>query len=354
MEVERDIESLASANNQASKTPSPSPANPTTTTLQTWQRPWLTTHGRFSDSRSRIRHFLGRLGDTWAWEFASMMLSLAGMTAIIAILKSYDGKAFPRMTGGISLNSLVATLSTLSKSSLIFSVSAYDGTPRPLDDVETFDRAGRGPLGATKLLLGRTARSVPESIGAIAITCALAVDPFVQQVVGSAQAESYVPSGPGNEAWTERQTRPAYFPRDQSRDRTPPMFGDPQRNYSDPDRANYLERLNGALWNEASVYGLQAHYPSGNCQVDSFETLEFCVDSAVVTDLENLYVNCNADASGSGPFGDHSWRFAAYQSGMMLGGSLFLPPPVSSHRIPRRSKLEPANDTPSARCIATR
>ncbi|KAK1834034.1 hypothetical protein QBC39DRAFT_253404, partial [Podospora conica] len=192
---------------------------------------------------------------------------------------------------------------------IIFSVSAvigqlkwdwyeHEGVPHPLDDMEAFDGASRGPLGATKLLLGRTARSIPTLMAAIVVICALAVDPFVQQVVGSAQVKSYVPSGPGNEAWTERQTRPAYFPNN----RPDYINTGPHRDYSDPDWIIYLDYLNGAIWNNASVYDLPAHCPSGNCQFDSFETLEFCTDSAVVTDLDKLYLNCSADASWAEDF----------------------------------------------------
>ncbi|KAK0719166.1 hypothetical protein B0H67DRAFT_608176 [Lasiosphaeris hirsuta] len=193
----------------------------------------------------------------------------------------YDSKVFPYVAGDISLNAIIATLSTVSKSSLIFSVSAilgqlkwdwYEWKPRRLDHLETFDEASRSPLGATKLLLGKTAFSI-ASIGATIIILALAVDPFVQQVVGTAQLGRYVSS---DEVWTERQTRPAYFSRGEN-----------------PDR-EYFDALNSAIWNDAAIYDRRAHCPSGNCQFESFETLEFCVDSEIITDLTALKVNCSA------------------------------------------------------------
>ncbi|KAK1834036.1 hypothetical protein QBC39DRAFT_344967 [Podospora conica] len=125
-EVETEMELLASTNSQTSNAPSLGRASPVVpTTLKAWRpkpgwRPWLTVKDLFAGSRPRIGRFLDQLGNTWAWEFASMMLSLASMTAIVAILVSYNGKAFPKMAGDISLNAFVATLSTLSKSSLIF------------------------------------------------------------------------------------------------------------------------------------------------------------------------------------------------------------------------------------------
>lgn len=208
-----------------------------------------------------------------------MALSLTSMAAIVIVLIKYDGRVFPSVPGEISLNAIVATLSTISKTSLIFSVSAvlgqlkwdwFEKQPRQLDELETFDQASRGPLGAMKLLLGGTARSV-ASIGAVITILALALDPFVQQVVGTAPSFS-----DSDDAWTERQTSPAYF------------------TVMDNTDAEYRELLNGAIWNDASVYDRRANCPGGNCRFESFETLEFCVDTGLVTDLTSLAVNCNA------------------------------------------------------------
>ncbi|KAK0745749.1 hypothetical protein B0T18DRAFT_446428 [Schizothecium vesticola] len=233
-------------------------------------------------SHNRIQRLPAR--DTWAWEVASMTLSLISMAAIVILLVKYDGRAFPSVPGDISLNAIVATLSTISKTSLIFSVSAVLGQlkwdwceqqPRPLEDLDTFDQASRGPLGATKLLLGGTARSV-ASIGAVIMILALALDPFVQQVVGTAQEESYISS---DDVWIERQTTPSYYP----------------QYYADHD-SEYLDMLNGAFWNDAAVYNRPAHCPSGNCRFESFDTLEFCVDSEIITDFDSLRLkNCSPE-----------------------------------------------------------
>lgn len=210
-----------------------------------------------------------------------MALSLTSMAAIVIVLIGYDSRVFPSVPGDISLNAIVATLSTISKTSLIFFVSAVLGQlkwdwceqqPRQLEDLDTFDQASRGPLGATKLLLGKTGRSV-ASIGAVITILALALDPFVQQVVGTAELDTL---GDSDDAWAERQTSPAYF------------------TVMDNTDAEYRELLNGAIWNDASVYEQRANCPRGNCRFESFDTLEFCVDSHLVMDLTSLAVNCNA------------------------------------------------------------
>lgn len=88
-----------------------------------------------------------------------MLLSLTSIAAIVIVLIKYDGRVFPSVPGDISLNAIVATLSTISKTSLIFSVSAVLGQlkwdwceqqPRQLEDLDIFDQASRGPLGGNK------------------------------------------------------------------------------------------------------------------------------------------------------------------------------------------------------------
>jgi hypothetical protein len=203
--------------------PAPSASAPKTKPWKSW-RIWSAASGRFASFRSRLRRVSERLDDAW---FLGIRLGDAFAfepdTAIVAILAHYDGRTFPSVLGGISINAIVAILSTVFKSSLIFSVSAalgqlkwdwFEKAPRQLIDMWTFDEASRGPLGATKLLLGNTARSGPASIGAVITVLALAADPLVQQVVGSAQVESWVvpdPRDPNTAAWAERQTRPGYF-----------------------------------------------------------------------------------------------------------------------------------------------
>jgi len=229
-------------------------------------------------------HYLSQRDNDWAWEVSSILLSIASTIAIVAILSVYNHQKFPQVPSDISLNAVVATLSTVAKSSLIFAVSAaigqlkwdwYEQEPHKLEDLETFDAASRGPLGAAKLLFGRHTMFSTASIGAIVTVLALGVEPFVQQVIGTAEQVSFVPS---DEVWTPRMTRPSFFP-------LPGTMG---------NDSEYLQLLTGAVWNSAETYNHRAHCPSGDCQFDSFETLEFCVDSGIVEDVLTLDWNCSA------------------------------------------------------------
>ncbi|KAK3996006.1 hypothetical protein QBC44DRAFT_365981 [Cladorrhinum sp. PSN332] len=169
-----------------------------------------------------------------------MLLSVLCILTITAILKACEGKKPRSIFGGITLNAIVSVLSTISKSSLIFSVSAaigqfkrdwYETESRRLYDLEIFDEASRGPLGAAKLLLFRrqTMASV-ASIGDINLILALVVDPFVQQVVGFSSKDivtqnqmvawSSTPLSlytstdilvESKDVWTERLTRLSFY-----------------------------------------------------------------------------------------------------------------------------------------------
>ncbi|KAK4231501.1 hypothetical protein QBC38DRAFT_224397 [Podospora fimiseda] len=147
--------------------------------------------------------FFQRRDDSGTWEVLSTLLSVACIIIVAAILKAYDGKKPPSVPGDISLNAIVSVLSTISKSSLIFSVSAaigqmkwdwYEHEPQRLYDLEIFDEASRGPLGAAKLLLRRQIVTSAASVGAVILILALAVDPFVQQVVGFGNKKIHVQS----------------------------------------------------------------------------------------------------------------------------------------------------------------
>jgi len=107
------------------------------------------------------------------------------------------------------------------------------------------------------LLFGRTALSF-ASLGAIVTVLGLAVDPFVQQVVGTAEKVSFVPS---DDVWTERLTRPSFFP-----------------DLLEDDDLDYYGILNSAIWTDARLY----------------DRLEFCVDTGIVQDPSSLEWDCSA------------------------------------------------------------
>ena len=107
--------------------------------------------------------------DWWLWEILAVLLSLSTFSTIIAILVIYDGSNVAQLPQGISLNAIISILSTISKASLIFSVSAtlsqfkwllFSGRTRQLEDLQLYDDASRGPLGSSLLLISEKGRLV--------------------------------------------------------------------------------------------------------------------------------------------------------------------------------------------------
>jgi len=83
------------------------------------------------------------------------------MAAIIFILLYFDGQPLPSWPHKVTLNSILALLTTVAKAGLMIPIGAAIGQlkwiwfaekERPLADFQTFDEASRGPIGGLKLI----------------------------------------------------------------------------------------------------------------------------------------------------------------------------------------------------------
>ncbi|KAJ5332649.1 uncharacterized protein N7506_006432 [Penicillium brevicompactum] len=120
--------------------------------------------------------------DTWTSEGIAIIFSVLCFIAIVVVLQVYDQKTRPALHYGITLNAIVSILTTASKSALLFVVGEcigqlkwvwfYKGDERrKLGDMQLFDSASRAP------------RSIVGVFGGIVLVCALAIDPFMQQIL---------------------------------------------------------------------------------------------------------------------------------------------------------------------------
>lgn len=107
--------------------------------------------------------------DWWLWEILAVLLSLSTFSALIIVLIVYNGRAVPQLPWGISLNTVVSILATISKTSLMFSITAtlsqfkwllFSDRTRQLKDLQLYDDASRGPLGSSALLISERGRCV--------------------------------------------------------------------------------------------------------------------------------------------------------------------------------------------------
>ena len=105
----------------------------------------------------------------WLWEILAVFLSLGTFSALVIVLIVYDGRAVPALPKRITLNAIVSILGTISRTSLMFSITAtlcqfkwllFAGRSRQLKDLQLYDDASRGPLGSSALLIAEKGRSV--------------------------------------------------------------------------------------------------------------------------------------------------------------------------------------------------
>lgn len=131
-----------------------------------------------------------RLNDWWLWELLSVILSVSCLIALVIILRVYEGRSLPDWPLGITLNTLVAVLSTIMEASMMVPVAAcisqlkwiWFRRPNALNDFDSFDMASRGPWGAL-LLLYRISFKGFVALGALVTILALAMGPFLQQII---------------------------------------------------------------------------------------------------------------------------------------------------------------------------
>ncbi|KAJ5377132.1 uncharacterized protein N7496_004541 [Penicillium cataractarum] len=232
------------------------------------------THGRWHTlPKKKPSRWQQLILDTWILECLLMIFSLGCLVAICSVLLAYDNKTRPDMKYGLSLNAIISTLATASKSSLVFVVGEAIGqlkwiwlqTPsnRQLLDVQTFDSASRGPLGSLVLLFHHGGRSL-VSIGAFVLLCMLAFDPFIQQIL-SYPAQSTEKPG-------------AYAPQ--------------LRDYSlvlpDLEGTMNIAVISG-IWK--SGFPIEPTCPSGNCTFPTFQTVGICSRCANIT--SNVTLDCH-------------------------------------------------------------
>ncbi|ROV93641.1 hypothetical protein VMCG_08100 [Cytospora schulzeri] len=107
---------------------------------------------------------------TWTFEIVSLLFAIAAVASIIAILAYFDNKPLPSWPYKITLNALIAVLTTLANSAMAVPLSSGIGQLKwerfktgyaPLTDMEVLDEASRG---------------------AIAVIVALFLSPFAQQI----------------------------------------------------------------------------------------------------------------------------------------------------------------------------
>ena len=201
--------------------------------------------------------------DTWWPETMALSFSAGCLVLVAVILRYYDGRPNPTLPTGITLNAVVAILSTASRSSLLFAITATVGQskwcwfrsrPRTLHDLQRLDEASRGPLGSFGMLLHRTVFST-TTIGALVIILALGLEPSFQQILAFRDVAIVDQRSPASAQIAISEASPYSF-------------------FLSDDAVH--EAMNAGIWSSPSQFDLEWSCPSGNCTWTPFSTLGIC------------------------------------------------------------------------------
>ncbi|KAI1406758.1 hypothetical protein F5Y13DRAFT_197180 [Hypoxylon sp. FL1857] len=127
----------------------------------------------------------------WKWEIGACGLILISIFAILATLYPHEGRPQPNWPYLISVNSLLSVYGAVLKAALAYIVGSgisqlqwrWYARERSMFDLVRYDSAGRGPLGSLQWLWANHLRQPLTAFGAILTIIAIAIDPFIQQLV---------------------------------------------------------------------------------------------------------------------------------------------------------------------------
>jgi hypothetical protein len=128
----------------------------------------------------------------WIFESLALFVSFLSFFAMFAVLIKFNNRPLHEWHSTITLNTIVAISSLVSKSALALPLASglsqlkwtwyRHGLGRRLIDFEYFDAASRGPWGAFILMVHGTAFPL-ATLGGFVMATMLAFEPFIQQAV---------------------------------------------------------------------------------------------------------------------------------------------------------------------------
>lgn len=146
-----------------------------------------------ASSQTKHRTFMARiLKDSWVWEILGALLSILCMAAVVLLGLYIDDSSLSEWKLNITPGTMISALITLGKTSIMLPVAEgisqlkwiHFGTKkRPLNELEAFDDASRGPWGSLMLLWKIKLQSTLALCGAFLTIAMLAMGPFSQQIV---------------------------------------------------------------------------------------------------------------------------------------------------------------------------
>lgn len=128
----------------------------------------------------------------WKYESTACILVLSGPLVIFGTLYHYDGQPSPKWPFNVSINSLLSVYALVLKASIAIILTSCIGQlqwkwfamdSRSLYDMVRFDQATRDAGGALNLMWRQRLEQPLTTLGCAITILAVAVDPFVQQLL---------------------------------------------------------------------------------------------------------------------------------------------------------------------------
>lgn len=129
----------------------------------------------------------------WSLELCSTALLIVAILAFVPTLCLHAGQPVPQWPPSVSINTLLSVYGLVLKSALVVIVTSCLGqcqwswfqspNGKPLGDIIRYQRAGAGAVGSFRCLFSRHIRQPLTGLGALITVLAIAIDPFIQQLV---------------------------------------------------------------------------------------------------------------------------------------------------------------------------
>ncbi|KAK3347215.1 hypothetical protein B0T25DRAFT_297102 [Lasiosphaeria hispida] len=230
---------------------------------------------------------------TWTFEVASLIVAILAVAAIIAVLAFYDNKPLPSWPSSITLNAVIAVLATVATASMSVPLSSGLGQLKwirfregraPLSDMEHFDDASRGALGAINLLF-RARGGLAGSFGAFIMVIGLLLSPFAQQMTIYPSREVHTRAGAVNMRALKYDLK---------------LSGDDDLAAFVPILPIKSAVYNGLFAeNNKPSMNLPVKCSTGNCTWGEIETLAICHSCVDMTEYMTRYCAAGVEADGN-------------------------------------------------------
>ncbi|KAF9878741.1 hypothetical protein CkaCkLH20_03641 [Colletotrichum karsti] len=138
----------------------------------------------------------------WYWDFAGATVAVICMVLVAVTLSKADGIPLETWPLRISPNTIVAVLTTIARTALLVPLGSSISQlkwrhlilkARPLEHLQIFDGASRGPWGSTLMIQHLLFQSKLACALSLVTIITLGISPSTQQIIGYSELYRYLP-----------------------------------------------------------------------------------------------------------------------------------------------------------------